>query len=134
MASFRTLVNKQVLKAFNKTLGDISEQATLTPITASYNTATAIDTPTEGTAITFKAVFVGDAKRLALLARLAARGSVDTIEGNADALAVLVPAAALGGYVPKRKDKITRGADAYTVESVTVDPVAALYKLSLRLP
>ena len=134
MPSFRTLINNQVVKAFNKTLGDIAEDATLTPITASYNTATAIDTPTSGTAINFKAVFVGDTKRLALLSRLAARGSVDTIEGNADALNVLVPAGVLGGYVPKRQDRITRGALNYTVESVTLDPVGALYKLSLRVP
>lgn len=134
MASFRALVSKQVVKAFNKTLGDIAEAATLTPITSAYDTATAIDTVTTGTAIAFKSVFTNDMKRLALLSRLAARGSVDTIEGNADTLACLVPAAVLGGYMPKRHDRITRAAVNYTVESVRSDPTQSIYVLSLRLP
>lgn len=134
MASFRDLINKQVNRAFEKTLGDISETASFVPLTSTHSTATAITTNTEGTPIVFKAVFTSDMKRLALLSRLAARGAVDTVEGNADTLYCLCSSNAFGDVVPQRQELIKRGAITYTIETVATDPTNAFYKFGLRLP
>ena len=133
MAKLRALIQKQVEKAFTKTLGDIPKRASYISIVSVYNPATAATTETR-TTTAIKAVFTSDASRLALLSRLAARGSVDTVEGVSPTLFALVAGRQLTGITPKTGDVISCDGVEHTIESKEVDPVESLYKFGLRTP
>jgi len=136
MPDLNKLLNKQVASAINKSLGTLATDATYISITGAYDTTTGEATRTTTTSVACKAAFVSKTDRLALLARLAARGSVDTVESNMPALSAIVPVKTLldAGVTPKVNDTITHGGTGavYTVESIK-SPGGA-YILGLRLP
>lgn len=112
----------------------VSETVTYYSLRSDYDVLTSEVVETRTSVTAAGAIFYTDRKTLALMSRLAARGSVDTIESELPSLTVLIPGDQLSTVTPKANDVVKRGTTEYTIESVSVDPVGAVYIFALRLP
>ncbi len=137
----RKLIQGAVKTAFTKQLGNIPKDAVYVSLNRGYDTATSTTTNlTPPVEVTVKAVFVRKKDSLAVLAKLAPRGNLDTtnnldtIEGNLPKLVALVAALQLGSVVPKTNDELQCEGVTYTIEAFEPDSAGAHYKLTLREP
>ncbi len=127
-------IQKLVNNALTKQLGDLAETATFISIASVYDHTDSDTTETRTSTTVQGVVFYEKKDSLALYARLAARGSVDTVESNLPQLTAVVAGVQLSGVTPKVNDVLKRGSTEYTIEKVTIDPAGAAYIFGLRLP
>jgi hypothetical protein len=132
MGQFDELAN-ELLTGIATDLG-AAGSATYIVVTSTYDETTSETSEDREEVEVLGVLFYSDRKALALHSRLAARGSVDTVESNLPTLTALVPGVQLAGVTPKVNDVIKRGTDEHTIESVSIDPVGAAYIFGLRLP
>jgi len=129
------LIQRLVNKAMTKQLGDLAESATYISIVSVYDETDSTTTETRTEVSVSGVVFYSKKDSLALYSRFAARGSVDVVESTLPQLAAVFPVAQLPSTTPKVNDVLKRAASLeYTIESIAIDPVSAVYLLGLRLP
>ncbi len=131
--SFADIANS-ILAGVAVSLG-AAESATYISIVSVYDETDSTTTETRTEVSVSGVVFYTKKDSLALYSRLAASGSVDVVESNIPQLSAVFPVAQLPSTTPKVNDVLERGGSLeYTIETIAIDPVSAVYILGLRLP